>query len=56
MFPMVGTLEKIRRFRAVCEEIRASLDVFKIPLGIMVEVPVAVFLAEEYAPEVDFFF
>ena len=55
MFPMVGTLEEIRRFRAVCEEIRASLDAPKIPLGIMVEVPAAALLAEEYAPEVDFF-
>ena len=55
MFPMVGTLEEIRRFRAVCEEVRASLDAPKIPLGIMVEVPSAALLAEKYAPEVDFF-
>ena len=55
MFPMVGTLEEIRRFRAVCEEVRASLDAPRIPLGIMVEVPAAALLAEEYAPEVDFF-
>ena len=55
MFPMVGTLEEIRRFRTVCEEVRASLDAPRIPLGIMVEVPAAALLAEEYAPEVDFF-
>ena len=55
MFPMVGTREEIRRFRAVCEEVRASLDAPRIPLGIMVEVPAAALLAEEYAPEVDFF-
>lgn len=55
MFPMVGTLEEIRRFRAICEEVRSSFDAPKIPLGIMVEVPAAALLAEEYAPEVDFF-
>lgn len=55
MFPMVGTLEEIRRFRTVCEEVRASLDAPKIPLGIMVEVPAAALLSEEYASEVDFF-
>lgn len=55
MFPMVGTLDEIRRFRTVCEEVRGSLDAPSIPLGIMIEVPAAALLAEEYAPEVDFF-
>lgn len=54
MFPMVGTIEETRRFRGICEEIRASLNAPRIPLGIMVEVPSAALLADKFAQEVDF--
>lgn len=55
MFPMISTLEDFRRARAVFDEVRAEFGVGHVPLGVMIEVPSAALMAEQLAPEVDFF-
>ncbi|MDR2795191.1 MAG: phosphoenolpyruvate--protein phosphotransferase [Spirochaetaceae bacterium] len=55
MFPMITSLEELRRLRDVCEQIRKDLSAPKIPLGIMIEVPAAAILAGVFAREADFF-
>jgi phosphocarrier protein FPr len=55
MFPMITSLEELRRLRDLCEQIRKNISAPKIPLGIMIEVPAAAILAGVLAREVDFF-
>ncbi|HTU03152.1 MAG TPA: phosphoenolpyruvate--protein phosphotransferase [Candidatus Sulfotelmatobacter sp.] len=55
MFPMVATLAEWRAARAVLEEERQKLGVPPITAGIMLEVPAAALMAEQFAREVDFF-
>ncbi len=60
MLPMVGSLEDVRRAKAVVEEVKAQLTAegkafdpdFK--LGIMIEIPAAALIADLLAQEVDF--
>jgi phosphocarrier protein FPr len=54
MFPMVATLTEWRAARAMFEEERARLGASSIPLGIMVEIPAAAIMAEQFAREADF--
>jgi len=60
MFPMVTSLWEVRQAKARLEACRVQLaeqgiPVGELPVGIMVETPAAVMLAEELAREVDFF-
>ncbi|MGD8622119.1 MAG: phosphoenolpyruvate--protein phosphotransferase [Anaerolineales bacterium] len=61
MFPMIATLDEVRRSKALLEQARAELvkdghEVSdKIQIGIMVEIPAVAVLADLFAREVDFF-
>lgn len=60
MFPMVGTLNDLRRAKALLQQAREQLDERRIPyahnvkVGIMVEIPSIALLADKVAREVDF--
>ena len=61
MFPMISSLEEIRRVKELLDEARHELDESgepydrSMPIGIMIEVPAAVSLAPRLIEEVDFF-
>ena len=60
MFPMIISVEEVRRIKQIVEEIKAELKEQGISfgqpeLGIMVETPAAVLMSDELAKEVDFF-
>lgn len=55
MFPMISTLSEWRSAKAMLDEEREKLGVKAIPVGIMVEVPAAAVMAEQFAREADFF-
>ncbi len=60
MFPMITSVWEVERAKAICEEVKAELTAQKIPfkdvsLGIMIETPAAVMIADELAELVDFF-
>lgn len=55
MFPMVGQLSELREAKAILNEERAKLGNPTVHVGIMIEVPSAAVMAEQFAKEVDFF-
>jgi phosphotransferase system enzyme I (PtsI) len=61
MFPMVTTIEELKRaigyVREAESQLRANGEPYdaKMPIGIMVEVPAAAILAENFIPLVDYF-
>lgn len=61
MFPMVATLQEFRQAKKMYEEERQKLIDEKIAVadhievGIMIEIPAAAVLADQFAKEVDFF-
>jgi phosphotransferase system enzyme I (PtsP) len=61
LFPMISSLEELRRVKELLEEARQELDESgqpfdrAMPVGIMIEVPAAVWIAPRLIEEVDFF-
>ncbi len=61
MFPMITSVEEVRRIKEIIQSVKARLDAENIKydenveIGIMVETPAAAIISDELAPEVDFF-
>ena len=56
MFPMIATLDEIRSVKGVLAEERERTGIdAPLEVGVMVEVPAAAIMAEQFAREVDFF-
>ena len=55
MFPMIADIEEWRQARRILHETAAAMKLPMIKAGIMIEVPSAAMLAENFASETDFF-
>jgi multiphosphoryl transfer protein len=55
MFPMIATIDEWRAVRDVLESERQKLGAPRVEAGIMIEVPAAALMADQFAAEVDFF-
>ncbi len=61
MFPMITSLEEVRKIKEICSVVRRELKKDQIPfnedteLGIMIETPASAIISDILAKEVDFF-
>ncbi len=55
MFPMIATLEEFQQARQIAEAVRSEVGADPVDYGMMIEVPSAVMMANEFAQEVAFF-
>lgn len=60
MYPMITSVEEVKRISEIVEEVKAELDEIGVPYqipeqGIMIETPAAVMVSDELAEMVDFF-
>lgn len=60
MFPMIISVDEVRRIKEIVAEVKKELDgqgfqYGDVELGVMIETPAAVWLTEELGKEVDFF-
>lgn len=60
MFPMIISVDEVRKIKEICENIKTELSENSIAygdveLGVMIETPAAVMISDELAKEVDFF-
>ncbi len=61
MFPMISSIEELRRAKQAVEKAKAELDREGVPydgdmeIGMMIEIPAAAILSDAFAKEVDFF-
>jgi phosphotransferase system enzyme I (PtsI) len=60
MFPMVGSMDDVHQIKSVVEDVKSGLDLDGIPyskdhkIGIMIEIPSIILVADHVAKEVDF--
>jgi phosphoenolpyruvate-protein phosphotransferase (PTS system enzyme I) len=60
MFPMVGSMDDVDQIKSVVEDVKSSLDLDGIPysvdhkIGIMIEIPSIILVADHVAKAVDF--
>jgi len=55
MFPMIATIEDFQQARQIAERVRSQVGAAPVDYGMMIEVPSAALMAEEFAKEVQFF-
>ncbi len=61
MFPMISSVEELQEVKKILEEVKEELSTKKIPfnkspqIGIMIEIPSAIFISDELAKECSFF-
>lgn len=60
MYPMIISVEEIKKIQGILSEVRTELEELKVPYkmpeqGIMIETPAAVMISDELAELVDFF-
>ena len=61
MFPMITSVWEVKECKRACQKVMAELDKEGVPyrrdteIGVMIETPASIFVAEELAREVDFF-
>lgn len=60
MYPMIISVDEVRRIKAIMEEVKAELDAAgisygEVEQGIMIETPASVIISDLLAQEVDFF-
>lgn len=60
MFPMIISVDEVKRIKQIVEEVKQELDeqdieYGEVELGVMIETPAAVWMTEELGKEVEFF-